>query len=211
MLPQAAGARHQQDHSHGAQQGKRDAALVELSKGKEIKPGPVDIWQLGLSSYGSVIAFGERARSLDRIDIAILNAAVMLAKQRLNPTTGHDEIIQVNYLSTIAVLLLLLAVVKEKPDAQPPRITLVSSEAAVWTKFKERNNDPLLSALDTAKGWTFSVRYFLSKLPCQVFVANLAKKPRRGWCTIVASALKRALNLQVHQEQYRVRQLVRSL
>ncbi|KAH7322482.1 hypothetical protein B0I35DRAFT_425873 [Stachybotrys elegans] len=154
---------------------KGDATLVELSKGKEIKPETIDIWQLELSSYDSVIAFGERARSLDRIDYAIISAAMMSAKQKLTPTTGHDEMIQVNYLSTMLVLLLLLAVVKEKPGAQPARITLVSSEGAAWTKFNERHNDPLLPSLDTAKGWKFSDRYFLSKLLGQIFVARLAE------------------------------------
>jgi hypothetical protein len=62
------------------------------------------------------------------------------------------------------VFLLLLAVVKEKTDAQTARITLISSEVGAWTKFKERNNDSQLSILDTAKGWIFSDRYFLSKL-----------------------------------------------
>lgn len=129
-------------------------------------------------SYDSVRAFADRARGLERLDIVILNAGILPAAQTINPQTGHDEGVQVNYLSKCLLLVLLLDVIAKKitkpPESQPARITITSSDGAAWTKFRERNERPLLSSLDRPQGWDALDRQFLSKLLGQFFVARLA-------------------------------------
>ncbi|KAH7309213.1 hypothetical protein B0I35DRAFT_360066 [Stachybotrys elegans] len=152
---------------------KGKAAADKLHDDPEIKSGTVEVWPLDLTSYPSVEAFAERAMSLQRMDIVILNAAIMPIKQTLNPSTGHDEEVQVNYLSTVLLLILLLQVIKDKTLSHPSRITIVSTDAAAWTSFKEKDNVPLLASLDKAVGWDPIDRHFVSKLLMQLFVAEL--------------------------------------
>jgi len=90
---------------------------------------------------------------------------------------GHDEVIQVNYLSTALLAILLLPVFKSKRSnqEQPSRMTFTSSDASAWTGFKERNEDPLLPSFDRPAKVDMTDRYFVSKLLGQFFLAELAK------------------------------------
>jgi short-subunit dehydrogenase involved in D-alanine esterification of teichoic acids len=49
-------------------------------------------------SYDSITAFAERAKTLEHLNIAILNAGIMKQTHAINPSTGHEESIQVNFL-----------------------------------------------------------------------------------------------------------------
>lgn len=156
-------------------QARGQAAATELSKGRSLKEGSLEVWELDHLSYDSVRAFADRAKTLERIDIVILNAGSLPMKQTINPHTGHDECVQVNYLSSAFLLVLLLDVIKNKQKSLPARITITSSDGAAWTKFSERTNKPLLPSLDTpGKNWSAADRQFLSKLLGQFFVAKLA-------------------------------------
>lgn len=138
----------------------------------------IEVWLLDHSSYDSILAFAERAKGLDRLDIVNLNAAVTFMTQVFNPTTGHDEAIQVNYLSTALLAILLLPIVKEKGQHQgtPGRITFTSSEASAWTKFTEKSTDgPLLAAFDKPNPKLDATdRQWVSKLLGQFLIAKLA-------------------------------------
>lgn len=154
---------------------KGKAAATDLSKGRDLKEGTIEVWALDHLSYASVRAFADRTKSLERIDIVILNAGILPAKQVHCAETGHDEGIQVNYLSTVLLLVLLLPVIKEKPSSQPTRITMVNSDAAAWTKFGGKNEDALLPALDKPDYWGTPDRNFVAKLLVQLFVTELVK------------------------------------
>lgn len=139
----------------------------------------VQVWKLDLSNYDSVVAFADRCqKELTRLDLAILNAAVSPATLRFNPKTGHEETIQVNYLSTALLTLLLLPVFKSKlAVSASPRITIVNSEVSNWTKFKERDETPLLPAFDRPSAKVDMLdRMMVSKLLGQFFLAELAKR-----------------------------------
>ncbi|KUI58319.1 WW domain-containing oxidoreductase [Cytospora mali] len=146
----------------------------------------IEVWTLDLSVYDQIINFAERAKGLERLDIVNLNAGFSPIKQIINEHTGHDEIIQVNYLSTALLAVLLLPVIKEKQargsQPSPSRISFTSSEVAAWTKFKERTESPLLAALDTKvassmmESAILGDRMLISKLLGQFFVAELARR-----------------------------------
>lgn len=154
---------------------KGKAAAEDLSQGRSLKEGTIEVWPLDQLSYASVQAFAERTKTLDSIDIVILNAGILPAKQVHAAETGHDEGIQVNYLSTVLLLVLLLAVIKEKPTSQPTRFTLVNSDGAAWTKFGGQDEDALLPALDKPDHWGMPDRNFVAKLLTQLFVTELVK------------------------------------
>jgi NAD(P)-dependent dehydrogenase (short-subunit alcohol dehydrogenase family) len=152
-------------------------AKKELSAGWNLSDDSIEVWKLDQSDYDSVVAFAERTKSLPRLDIAVLNIGIGNATRVFNPKTGHDEMIQVNYLSTALLAILLLPVVKEKRAAQggPSRITIVSSEVSAWTAFKEKKSFPLLASFDQKNAKVGPVdRMMVSKLLGQFFLSYLA-------------------------------------
>lgn len=69
---------------------------------KEYTTAHVTVWLLDMSSYDSIQSFVQRAQEqLIRLDIVILNAGIMKLKFDVNPSTGHEEMVQINYLSTM--------------------------------------------------------------------------------------------------------------
>ncbi|EMD85894.1 hypothetical protein COCC4DRAFT_146667 [Bipolaris maydis ATCC 48331] len=154
---------------------KGKAALAKLSQGRTLDANAIEVWLVDFSDYSSVVSFAERTKSLERLDIVILSVGIFPASRKFNERTKHDEMIQVNYLSTALLIILLLPVCKAKDRSQPARITLVSSEVSAWTSFKERNDRPLLSALDKPGNINLLDRMMVSKLLGQLFLAKLAK------------------------------------
>ncbi|KAJ3577737.1 hypothetical protein NPX13_g2829 [Xylaria arbuscula] len=158
---------------------KGHAAAAKLTSDLNLEPDAVLVWSLDLSSYDSIIAFTDRVRgNLERVDMVVLNAGMWSPLDRsFNKHTGHEEDIQVNYLSNALLLILLLPIVKEKKvnQSQPTHITLVSSEVAAFTKFKEQNNVPLLSSFDAPGNVDLLDRMFVAKLLGQFFLSKLCE------------------------------------
>lgn len=153
-------------------------AVRSISKGEEAAASfrhahpdcRVEVWELDMLSYPSIQAFAERCKSLPNLDIAILNAGLGSGNvSRLNASTGHEETIQVNYLSTtlLSVLLLpLLAAPSPTRPSQPGRLTIIGSGTAFFASFPNRNADPLLPSFDIPFSGLSdaSERYSVSKL-----------------------------------------------
>ncbi|KAJ4393049.1 hypothetical protein N0V93_002255 [Gnomoniopsis smithogilvyi] len=162
------------------QKGKAAAADLLVDR-KDTPPDTIEVWKLDLSVYNSVESFAERvAKTLTRLDIAILNAGFCPTKRIVNTSTNHDEIIQVNYLSTALLAILLLPVAKRVRHYQPhaTRITLTSSEVAAWARFPVGEDVPILAALDAPRklAENTSDRMFVSKLLGHFFVNTIAKQ-----------------------------------
>jgi len=157
---------------------KGKTAQAALSLDRNMKDITIEVWKLDLDVYDSIVAFVERTKSLHRLDIIVLNAGISPAERRFNEKTGHDELIQVNYLSTALLAILLLPVVKATRVNQPKpsRMTFTSSEVAAWTNFKEKNGTPLLAELDKPGKLDMVDRMFVSKLLGQFFLNELGKR-----------------------------------
>lgn len=139
----------------------------------------IDVWELEMGSYESITSFAQRAdQQLRRLDIVILNAAVMAKDFRLDPTTKHEEMVQVNYLSTMLLAVLLVPTLKSKsPPEKPSRLTIISSSTALHARFPDPNATPLLKSFDDAsiQSWNFMDRYAFSKLLGHFFGIKLAE------------------------------------
>lgn len=162
-------------------------AVRTVSKGEKAREGllanrdaascQIDVWGLDMSSYDSITKFAERAKSLDRLDIAVLNAGHFKELETFSPSTGYEECMQVNYLSTILLTMLLLPLLKAKPGSQPGRLVLLSSDMASWAKFTERTERPILASYKKkANKWDMGERYATSKLLGQLFVTKLVER-----------------------------------
>ncbi|KAI1210266.1 NAD(P)-binding protein [Annulohypoxylon truncatum] len=151
----------------------REALTTVLEVGQSI-----EVWKLDYSSYESIQAFAQQAEDLKpRPDIVILNAAFNRTDFALNLETGHEEVLQINYLSNVLLILLFLRIFKNtKSVTSPGRITVVSSDMAGWAKFDERNEVPLLKAFNKEASYDKFDRYSTTKLLSQLFVSEIAKR-----------------------------------
>lgn len=75
----------------------RDVSKGENGKRAILEHSPncdVLVWELDYESFDSIKAFGERARTLDRLDIVILSAGVKYLEY-IKSKTGHEAHVQV--------------------------------------------------------------------------------------------------------------------
>ncbi|KAK3374749.1 hypothetical protein B0H63DRAFT_502881 [Podospora didyma] len=161
-------------------------ARLDLAKGRDLSPESIQVWKLDLSSYESIIAFAERAKDLEHLDIAILNAGVFKVEEAFNSVTGFEESMQINYLSTMLLTILLLSIIKDKKiGSGPGHICIVGSEAAAWAKFEQRTSNPLLPAFKQKSAkWEIGEAYKTSKLLGQLFLTELVKHVSASVVTI---------------------------
>jgi NAD(P)-dependent dehydrogenase (short-subunit alcohol dehydrogenase family) len=162
---------------------KGEEAKKLLLAGRDPNKLPVIlVWKLDLSSYDSITAFAERAKTLERLDITINNAGLMKKTFEKNPSTGHEETVQVNYLGQALFTLLLLPIIKEKNSPeQPGHLVLVSSDTAAWAEFKAKNSDPLLAGLDNPQlfdGRDQAVSHGIGEARATISRHNKRPKPR---------------------------------
>ncbi|RAL13397.1 NAD(P)-binding protein [Aspergillus homomorphus CBS 101889] len=159
----------------------RQSLLTLLPASAE--PPLIEVWELDLGSYASVTAFVERLKQSGiPIDFALLNAGVANFHYTLNDSTSHESSIQINWLSTALLTLLLLPVldvqITQAVNRPRPVISIVGSETAAWAKFKEaqiaeKEQVPLIQALDNPKHFDMGDRYYTSKLLYQLFFLEL--------------------------------------
>ncbi|KAI1174360.1 NAD(P)-binding protein [Nemania sp. FL0916] len=158
---------------------KGQQAKTQLLENRQLSEDPIEVWKLDLLSYDSITAFAERAKTLDRLDIAVLNAGIFNQTFKLtdaNPSK-HEECIQVNVLSNTLLSILLLPILQPKSSSQGPgRLAVVSSDVSAFAKFKERDNEPLLPSLDNSEKFDGWERYCTSKLLGQLAISELAKR-----------------------------------
>ncbi|PVH94344.1 hypothetical protein DM02DRAFT_645976 [Periconia macrospinosa] len=79
-------------------------AAIEDRLGKK---GQLEVWELDMNSYDSIVAFSKQAETLETLDVVILNAGVRRAKY-VQSAHGWEDDLQVNTLSTTLLSILLL-------------------------------------------------------------------------------------------------------
>ncbi|KAL7904445.1 hypothetical protein GGI35DRAFT_489804 [Trichoderma velutinum] len=152
---------------------KGEAAASNLQR--QFPKSIIEVWQLDMSSYDSIRAFAARLdKEVSRLDIAILNAGVGKADFSISPGTGHEEHLQINYLSTMLLSVLLLPILKKKsPAGSPGRLTIVTSMLSIAIKFPAKTEIPLFPALDKADMFDPMETYPTSKFLGQLFIWKL--------------------------------------
>ncbi|KAI1470386.1 putative short-chain dehydrogenase/reductase family protein [Daldinia caldariorum] len=155
-------------------QAKGDEAAHKLRK--EFPGSNVSVWTVEMESYDSIRAFVDRCAALPRIDMVILNAALMRMAYTTVPATGHELTMQVNYLSTALLAILLLPILKSKKidgAKRPPVLSIVGSDLAYRTEMETKG--PILQQFDKSEGFGELLWYGRSKLLLTFFVAKLAE------------------------------------
>ncbi|KAI1771130.1 NAD(P)-binding protein [Hypoxylon cercidicola] len=154
---------------------KGEAAASQL---RQLYPkADVEVWQLDMSSYDSIQTFARRVESQPwRVDITILNAGVMSLDYNVVKSTGHEETVQVNYLSTTLLAVLLLPILKARRppgDSDPARLTIASAALTLAAKFPHGDADPLLPAFDDPAAYDPREQYMSSKVLAQMMLWKL--------------------------------------
>jgi NAD(P)-dependent dehydrogenase (short-subunit alcohol dehydrogenase family) len=112
-------------------------AARDLKKGEKTKAAlegrlhgssQLEVWELDMMSYESVVAFAQRAQSLEHLDILVLNAGTRRTTFS-ESSHGWEEDLQVNTLSTTLLALLLLPKLKESKQVtgRTPILEFVNS------------------------------------------------------------------------------------
>ena len=138
----------------------------------------MEVWQLDMSSYKSVLEFAVRAeKELERVVIALLNAGISAGKFEV--FEQDESTLTVNVVSTFLLALALLPKLKATSVKfnTRPNLTITASEVHRVTQFKEK---------DVAEGQIFAKlnehtddmqeRYFVSKMMEVLIIRAMADR-----------------------------------
>lgn len=139
----------------------------------------ISVWIVDMESYDSIQQFAARCATLPRIDIVVLNAAAVSTVFKPNATTGHESTMQVNYLSTFLLGILLLPVLRasgqKNKSTRPPVLSFVGSDLAYGPQYVPKIKDPVLPQYDNKDIFDFFSSYATSKLFLLLSVSRLSE------------------------------------
>jgi NAD(P)-dependent dehydrogenase (short-subunit alcohol dehydrogenase family) len=153
---------------------------VAITFRNQFPKATIQVWSLEMESYDSIRSFAHRADTeLSRMDIVILNAGLQLGHFQTVPSTGHEKLIQVNYLSTMLLAILMLPILKVKsPPNEPGRLSIINSGTARGAKLSIPEGSHVLPALDDPRSFNAIERYAVSKMLAHLFMINLVRYVR---------------------------------
>ncbi|KFY12736.1 hypothetical protein V492_03701 [Pseudogymnoascus sp. VKM F-4246] len=172
-------------------QSKGEAALSTLQA--EFPKAHIKVWMLDMESYESVQDFASRCEKLDRLDVVILNAGCgKMQFSRCSGDNGREVTLQVNYLATMLLTILLIPIFKEKAatgenhgqsSRSPGRITIVGSDMAFWAKLKETSGS-MIDAISNPQDFNGMNQYAITKLLLPMFMSRLAEVVSADDCIV---------------------------
>ncbi|OAA52014.1 NAD(P)-binding domain protein [Metarhizium rileyi] len=147
------------------------AAKIDIENSTQ-RQGVMEVWHLDLCSSQSVKDFAARAALLDRLDVLLNNASILVMDHALHD--GYETMTQVNVLSTLLLTLLLLPKLRQTATtfSVMPRVTIVSSFGAFYAFFPQRHARAIFEELK--KDTLFSDRYTTTKLLQLMVMRSLA-------------------------------------
>ena len=141
----------------------------------------VIVLELDMDSYKSVQDFSAKVKAeIPVLDILILNAGTGNVK-REQSASGHERVLQVNYLSNMLVTLELLPllVASTKSAHDPSRITWVGSRMHRRATFENRpvpEADSIIGFMDEPAHFTTFSQYSDTKLLALMFMEDVAAR-----------------------------------
>ncbi|KAF9777461.1 hypothetical protein IL306_004430 [Fusarium sp. DS 682] len=156
-------------------------ACRSLGKGEQAKKNiqettgkhnVIEVWQLDLASHDSIREFAAQVNKLERVDVLINNAGLLVFKREL--IEGHESMLSVNVISTALLTLLVLPVLRQTLTRFNiiPHIVIVSSDAAFEGRLSSREPN-IIKALDEQT--SVLEHYSKTKLVQLIFMTQFAK------------------------------------
>lgn len=155
----------------------------------------LEVWQLDLGSFDSVREFAARAAKLDRLDVLLNNASILVGEWAM--LEGHETMMTVNVISTLLLTVLLLPTLRRTGTRfnVTPHVSIVSSGGAFLVRasapasfagrvadccgssrqafFPEKKADHILNRLKENKN--YAERYNTTKLLQLIMMRKLAE------------------------------------
>ncbi|KAG2421750.1 hypothetical protein HFD88_005726 [Aspergillus terreus] len=157
---------------------KGEAAIQSLRY--EFPDANIALSLLDLGDYESIIAFVSRCGGVGQVDYIILNAGVQRRVFERNQKTGHETVLQINFLSTALLAMMLASQLKKRKatraSGNPPVLTVVGSDTMYFSKLN--TSCPILSLMDEPSRFAGFQQYMDTKLMLMMFVALLAERYR---------------------------------
>ncbi|EFX03916.1 short chain dehydrogenase reductase [Grosmannia clavigera kw1407] len=109
---------------------------IEAGLRAEGKPVPtILVWQIDMMTFSGCQALAAKARTLQHLDHVLLTAGILAFHRRESPEDWETSI-QVNFLSTALIALLLLPLLKSSPgNPEPPVLTFTTSFGVYPSSF----------------------------------------------------------------------------
>ena len=146
----------------GRDRGRTEAAAAEIRSGSA-SPPRVEI--ADLASLEQVRGLAERLAGLERIDVLINNAGLVLRERRITPD-GFEHVFELNHLAPFLLTNLLLP---KLTASAPARVVTVASDAHSAARLD-------LSDPNLERGWDSWRSYANSKLANILFTRELARR-----------------------------------
>ncbi|KAL9115235.1 MAG: hypothetical protein Q9227_001029 [Pyrenula ochraceoflavens] len=161
---------------------KGEAARDQILSSTE-KSATIRVWQLDMSSFDNIQHFAKQVNEqLPRLDVALLNAGVVQPRFVRSPE-GWEETLQVNYLSTALLGLLLLPKLLEinaKTESMP-HLSFVSSSSHkhvnIGAMRKSKSSGNILAYWNDEKKFPGTPQYGNSKVFLEFAKAAMANLP----------------------------------
>ncbi|KAL8781040.1 MAG: hypothetical protein Q9213_006185 [Squamulea squamosa] len=136
----------------------------------------IEVWALDLTSYESVKQFSERAKGLERLDVLLENAGLMVPDFRV---AEEDELtVTTNVTSTFLLGFLLLEKMRETGVRfnVVPRMVVVASDLHFIVKNLGKGEGAIFEGLNRKEGADMRKRYAVTKLMEILIVRELATR-----------------------------------
>ncbi|KAF4636565.1 hypothetical protein G7Y89_g1537 [Cudoniella acicularis] len=158
--------------------------LADASVKKNNPKAVVKIMRVDMEDPHSVVKFAEAVEAeVPIVDYLILNAGIAALKFGTS-ASGHESIMQVNYLANVVLLAALLPHLEASADktGRPVRIAWVGSRRHVapsWgpkTKKPVKKDENIFKYMDNPKNFDYITKYGDTKTLCTLFMYELAPR-----------------------------------
>ena len=139
------------------------------------------VMQLDLDDYQSVLQFANQVKAeLDALDVLLLNGGVNIMSWQTSKS-GHERVMQVNYLSNALLALELLPLLEQTAAKRgsPSRLCIVGSQTQTMHSLNKKPLGPtetIVEHFDDKNKYASLNRYSDSKLLVSAFVQELAQR-----------------------------------
>ncbi|KAL8678282.1 MAG: hypothetical protein Q9224_000038 [Gallowayella concinna] len=164
------------------QKGEDAKTLILQSSSPPASAGLIEVWELDLSNYATVVAFSKRAEAIDKLDAVIQNAGI--STHDFTSAGGFESSLTVNVISTFLLTLLLLPLLHSSATKHntTPCISIVTSSVHNFTNLPAKSAFSILTEMNKPKSQLapMSTRYFDTKLLQVLYTRALADALPKG-------------------------------
>ena len=164
----------------------KQSLLSDPAVKKHNRNPTVKVMKLDMEDYKSIQSFAKAVRAeVPVVDYLLLNAGIGMLKHEIAPS-GHERIMQVNYLSNVLIILELLPHLEASATktGSPAHITWVGSrthsESTLSKKAPVKPSETVIGHMDDPKNFFPFQKYNDTKLLCVLFMYELTPRLDKG-------------------------------